>query len=261
MFKYKGKEYDKVWFTSDEHYGSDRALELSKRLDFLEYTIKEKQLREFKTELEKQNTPEEIKNALIRNMTHSHYGLTLSTPISKMNDKIVSNHNQRVCDNDIVFHIGDFGDYEYSKYLNGTHVLLVGNYEENEYANKADFDFEKFKHYIVFKYNFIDVLENYRINLDIVDMFKTLKSEVCELYLTHKPTDCKYAWSINDYCRLYDDDRKVMNIFGHIHEKCKIKRFGVNVGVDGHHYYPMSQEEVEFYLYAILHHYDDDVFC
>jgi calcineurin-like phosphoesterase family protein len=51
-----------------------------------------------------------------------------------------------------------------------------------------------------------------------------------------------------------------MNIFGHIHEKCKVKRFGLNVGVDAHHFYPVAKEEVEFYLYAILHYYDSEVF-
>ena len=34
MFKYNEKTYDNIWFTSDEHYGSERQITLSRRLDF-----------------------------------------------------------------------------------------------------------------------------------------------------------------------------------------------------------------------------------
>ena len=57
-----------------------------------------------------------------------------------------------------------------------------------------------------------------------------------------------------------EGDRVTMNLFGHIHDKGKVKRFGLNVGIDCNHYYPVSQEEVCFYISAILHHYDENVF-
>jgi hypothetical protein len=46
MFIYNGKEYDNVWFTSDEHYGSGRHITLSCRLGFDDYE-KEKRINEY----------------------------------------------------------------------------------------------------------------------------------------------------------------------------------------------------------------------
>lgn len=264
MFIYGEKEYDKVWFTSDEHYGSERALDLSKRLDFQESVKKERDIRVFKQTLENLDMSDSQRKALLRSASSTVYGATIETPISKMNTKIIDRSNKRVMSNDLVFHLGDFGDYRYASELEGNHILIMGNYEYDECAKNFDFGFEKFKQYIIYNYNFIDVLEDYNIRLstECPNIFRAIQDEVTELFLTHKPTDCKFNWrTMKDLEPSKFDSGKIMNIFGHIHEKCKIKRFGLNVGVDGHHYYPVSQEEVDFYLYAILHHYDEDVFC
>jgi hypothetical protein len=60
--------------------------------------------------------------------------------------------------------------------------------------------------------------------------------------------------------KLIHNDKYIMNLFGHIHEKAKVKPYGLNVGIDTNHYYPFSIEEVEFYLVAILDYYDLNVF-
>ena len=39
-----------------------------------------------------------------------------------------------------------------------------------------------------------------------------------------------------------------------------VKRFGLNVGVDCHNFYPIDEEVVKFYRNAIINHYDEEVF-
>lgn len=263
MLVYNNKEYEKVWFTSDEHYGSDRHITFSGRLDFQDIT-KEKKIREFKQQLDQtEDLSEHAKNAIIRNYTHSVYGLTLGkSQIDKMNDEFIYRHNIRVSKNDLVFHLGDFGDYKYSEYLNGDHVLVMGNYECKDWANNYG-DIVSFYDALKANYNFIECDLSASINVSNNLLFgNALRNEVDMIYMTHEPTKCKYDHKNNKYMTPdVNNDKIIMNLFGHIHDKCKIKRFGLNVGVDCHHYYPVSTEEVEFYLYAILHHYDNEVFC
>jgi calcineurin-like phosphoesterase family protein len=266
MFIYKDKEYDRVWFTSDEHYGSDRHIALSCRLGFEDPT-KEKQIERYKQTLCNTEIPETLKHHMLMMFKHSVYGSVFETPVSKMNDLFIKNHNARVGDNDIVFHVGDFGDYEYAKYLNGHHILIMGNYEAKDMADNYNHSFEEFRNKIISTYNFIDVCMDYMLELDDnnknnIKFSHLLSKEVGEIFITHQPTFCYYNYKDDEYVKsTYNDGKIIMNLFGHIHEKCKIKRCGLNVGIDGHHFYPVSQEEVDFYLYAILHHYDKEVFC
>ena len=259
MFIYNNKEYEKVWFTSDEHYGSDRHILLSGRLDFQEVT-KEKQIREFAKKLDTaDNISEQTKTAMIRNLRDSVYGTSTGfSRIDRMNDEIMYHHNVRVSNNDIVFHLGDFGDYKFSKYLNGDHILILGNYEEKDIAEKFNNDINAFSTLLTTEYGFIDVLERYVIDTQSI-FGGYLTKDVGKIFMTHKPSDCIFDHSQKQYINC-DDGRLVMNFFGHIHDKCKVKQFGLNVGIDCHHYYPVSQDEVDFYLNAILHHYDDEVF-
>lgn len=52
----------------------------------------------------------------------------------------------------------------------------------------------------------------------------------------------------------------MFNLFGHVHKLCMVKRYGLNVGVDCHNFYPISLETVLFYKNAIENHYDKEVF-
>lgn len=268
MFVYNDKEYNNVWFTSDEHYNSGRHLSLSCRLGFDDLS-NDKRFDEYKRELEKTNIPPVLQHSMLVIARNSVYGMMADQSLSnieKMNNKFIENHNERVGDNDIVFHIGDFGDYEYAKYLNGTHVLLMGNYEHKECDEQHEGSIENFRKKILESYNFIDVITNYMLELtdnnnkNGIQFPHYLRDRVNKIFMTHQPTHCLYDHENKCYIKT-DDDKITMNLFGHIHEKCKIKRFGVNVGIDNHHYYPMSIEEVVFYLYAIIRYYDEDVFC
>ena len=143
------------------------------------------------------------------------------------------------------------------------YVLMMGNYEysECEAHNEAFF---RFRDRIITSYHFIDVIEDHTLDIDNptenILFLDKLKSQINRIYMTHKPEDCIFTLDSKNKLIPDDDGRLTMNLFGHIHEKQKIKRFGINVGVDCNHFYPMSSVEVEFYINAILHHYDENVF-
>ena len=96
-------------------------------------------------------------------------------------------------------------------------------------------DFNLYKNYLK-SFGFYDVFENYL----------KLKVKNRLLNLTHEPLDCQ---------------NNIMNLFGHIHRLQVVKTFGLNVGIDGHNYNLLNENDIEFYLNAIENHYDKNVFC
>ena len=211
---------NKIWFTSDEHFGSQRALELSQRIEFIPNNV------------------------------------------SRMNDHIIKCHNQRVGKDDLVIHLGDFGMFRYITYLNGKHLLIKGNYEMD------DPNFYEEIHSPGVSDKLVNGLSSVYNNIHFGNktLTKYFSSKIYDridtLYLTHKPEDCIISYTDDDYkpLKLIHNDKYIMNLFGHIHEKAKVKPYGLNVGIDTNHYYPFSIEEVEFYLVAILDYYDLNVF-
>ncbi len=152
--------------------------------------------------------------------------------VEEMDKELVKRWNNKVGQNDIVYHIGDFGTLEKVKQLNGKITLICGNYEKDEYGK----DFEGFKKKLL-KLGFVDVIEN-GMYLD-----KSVLGE--RVYLTHKPSnhakDCK-------------------TIFGHVHTLSLVKEFGFNVCVTFHYYAPVSAETAKGYLKHLNSSADIDVF-
>ena len=74
----------------------------------------------------------------------THFGSERTLELSKrpfksveeMDNTIISNWNKVVAPEDYVFHLGDFGDYERVKELNGKIVLVKGNYENKDILTK-----------------------------------------------------------------------------------------------------------------------------
>jgi len=147
--------------------------------------------------------------------------------IEEMDLEFISNWNKRLTADDVMFHLGDFGDIAVLDKLNfGNMFLLKGNYERKE----KDFDVED---------NRVFVMDKLSANID---------GET--IYCVHEPLCSKN--------NLEDDD---FFLFGHIHEKSKVKRNGFNVGIDANNFCPVDVDTVRFYKNAILKHYDDNVFC
>lgn len=155
--------------------------------------------------------------------------------IEEMDKDLVRKWNKKVCSQDVVYHIGDFGNYDMAGKLNGKIVLILGNYEKRDLKENYNGNFQAFKQMLLEK-GFNDVIEN--------GTYVQLDKE--KAYLIHEPLKCK---------------KDIFNLFGHIHEKCRCKKFGLNVGVDCSNYEPLSLQEVLVVKNAIQNYYDENVFC
>ncbi len=173
----------RVFFTSDTHFGSERAMNLSRR--------------PFATTKE-------------------------------MDAALILNWNNEVASDDVVYHLGDFGNLSVRPYLHGKIHFILGNYETDALSENPALHNELEK-------CFESVLEHTTLTLKNGDT----------VYLTHKPSECK---------------KDMFNLFGHIHGLRKVSQNGLNVGVDANHFAPVSEDDVLFFKNAILNHYDYEVF-
>lgn len=154
--------------------------------------------------------------------------------VEDMDELMIQRWNNVVKPEDTVYHLGDFGDYNVAERLNGNIILLFGNYERRQDPDNA------FKYKDLFTYieadTFIFLLEY-------------------KLILVHEPShilEARYRLGL-------DNDQ--FYLFGHIHEKQKVKRHGLNVGVDVCDFKPVDLEYINFYRKAIQDGvYDDEVF-
>ena len=132
--------------------------------------------------------------------------------INEMNKEIIKQWNKTVKPNDIVYHLGDFGDLEILKKLNGKIRLVMGNHERKEGLTveallEAGFD-------QVFEENVVIEVEGLRMNL------------------IHEPSK---------------NNPGMFNLFGHLHNLCIVKEFGINVGQDCNYFRPIDFEKIGLY--------------
>jgi len=173
----------RIFFTSDTHFGSERAMSLSRRP---------------------------------------------FASANEMDAALILNWNNKVGSDDVVYHLGDFGNLDVRPYLHGKIHLILGNYETDA------------------------VRENSALWAKLEKCFESVSAHTIlslkdnePVYLTHKPSECK---------------RDMFNLFGHIHGLKKVSQNGLNVGVDANHFAPISEDDVLFFKDAILNHYDYEVF-
>lgn len=145
--------------------------------------------------------------------------------VQEMDWDLLKKFNSKVTNNDIVYHLGDFGDPSFIKHLNGKEFYIVaGNYDQDSVLEALKTD--------------------PRVKI-IPESFATcLNYDVYSL--VHYPTSMIAP--------------KKFYLFGHIHSLQKVRRNGLNVGVDCHNFEPISLDEVEFYKNAIINYYDENVF-
>lgn len=156
--------------------------------------------------------------------------------IEEMDNVMISNWNNVVAEDDIVYHIGDFGDYKKSFLLNGNIILLLGNYERND-IDKKIITLDELKKNFKFK----DVIDDTCLSITVFDE----NQQKYQFDLVHEPSH---------------RDINTFTLFGHIHKLQMIKKNALNVGVDCHNFVPIDLETVLFYKNAIEHHYDFEVF-
>ncbi len=130
--------------------------------------------------------------------------------IQEMNEKIISNWNDRIKSNDVVYHLGDFGFGEECrkifKRLNGQKFLLVGNHDKNE----------------VFGYGWGWVKDVYLFKIDNQS-----------IWLSHYP---HRSWPKSFHGSWH--------LFGHVHGRMNSYGLSLDVGVDAWNFCPVSFGQV-----------------
>jgi calcineurin-like phosphoesterase family protein len=165
--------------------------------------------------------------------------------LEEMNEKIIEIWNSQAGENDVIYHLGDFvnfnkKDTEYDSLLkmvqkiNAKVVLILGNNEKRILDYEFDGNFEEFRKYLI-SCGFLDVVKD-KMNLKIGD------NEFC---LTHCPVDA--------------NKETIYNLFGHIHKCSFVKKYGFNIGVDNHYFKLFSEDDV-LELYTRLKFYDENVY-
>lgn len=150
--------------------------------------------------------------------------------LEEMNNEIISIWNKDAGCEDIIYHLGDFVNYNWQdldykrvfelvKNIRAKVVLILGNNEKRIMENDFNNDFEKFKSYLL-SVGFYDVIENGTKIFIGGD----------EYYLTHKPNDC--------------NKNSKFNLFGHVHKSVFVKKYGFNVGVDNHYFRLFSEADI-----------------
>lgn len=155
-------------------------------------------------------------------------GRPFSSPTA-MIETLVENHNALVGPEDEVIVVGDVCNKNTPEYLhcverfNGQKTLIRGNHDRPI----SDKEFAEYFYRIL--------PEGEGVELDIEGI-------LC--YITHYPTRGMM-------------DR--FNLVGHIHSAWKYQLNMLNVGVDVHHFRPVSLNSIPFHFKAICEYYDDDV--
>lgn len=145
--------------------------------------------------------------------------------VEEMNWALIKNWNIRITNNDIVYHLGDFGEPEFLKYLNAQIIyILPGNYDTSSVLNQLTQD----------------------PRVQCISPNHNLQILNTSVSLVHEPDTA--SQSQNFY------------LFGHIHQLQMIKQNGLNVGCDCHNFSPITDQCVMFYKNAIEKHYDHNVF-
>lgn len=150
--------------------------------------------------------------------------------VKEMNKKIIKTWNKQAGKNDIIYHLGDFANFNkfddktfkttlgFVKKIKAKVVLILGNNEEYiiHYAYNDDYGaFEK----LLYDLGFWKVVRT--------GMYLEFGGE--KFYLNHYPSKHKDG---------------VINLFGHIHSSCLVKRYGFNVGVDNNYFRLFSEDQI-----------------
>jgi calcineurin-like phosphoesterase family protein len=173
-----------------------------------------------------------------------------------MNERMVFEWNEEIKDEDEIIYMGDFGNMRFLKKLNGKKYLLLGNYErEMLKANPTLIDHRVWEDMGWSEVHLEALYLVYGVKLteeSTVDAFSKLRGPVDKnLVISHEPSNIPKSLRDSSEC---------FCLFGHIHNTQMVKRWGLNVGADCHHFKPISIDTVDFYYNAIRRHYDDEVF-
>jgi calcineurin-like phosphoesterase family protein len=148
--------------------------------------------------------------------------------VKHMDREMIRNWNFKVREEDVVYHLGDFGSQETAAevimQLNGSRIFIIpGNYDGEEVLK--------------------ELLKDPRVT--VLEQGHPITIGGVEMKLIHEPENIK------------GDD---FFLFGHVHQLQMVKDGALNVGTDCHSYSPIDKDTVMFYHNAITNFYDENVF-
>lgn len=150
--------------------------------------------------------------------------------VRQMNRTIIKLWNKQAGKNDIIYHLGDFSNFnrvdnesykttlKFVKKIKAKVILIIGNNEEYIIHHIYNDNYEKFKAFLL-EIGFADVIRG-GIYIDIQDK---------KYYLNHFP--------------IHHKDNAI-NLFGHIHGTVFVKKYGFNVGVDNNYFRLFSEDDI-----------------
>lgn len=186
----------------------------------------------------------------------THFGSQRTLELSRrpfkdtkeMDKTILDNFNSILTEDDVLYHLGDFGDYEMVSKINCPVCLILGNYEEKDITMEYDDNVYDFCHQLR-KEGFESIERTKYISMPHPETM-----EFILFNLVHEPSKCIYKTNSEQ------TEKNVFNLYGHIHGRQMVRRYGMDVGVDCHHFRPVSMKDIWFYYDAIKKHYDNEVF-
>ena len=131
---------------------------------------------------------------------------------NEMDKEMIKNWNKFIKPNDIVYHLGDFGNLDILKKLNGRIRLVMGNHERKEELSREDLLAAGFD-------------EVYEVNV-------VIEVDGLMMNLIHEPSK---------------NNPGMFNLFGHLHNLCIVKEFGINVGQDCNYFRPINFDKICLY--------------
>lgn len=171
----------------------------------------------------------------------THFGAERTLELSKrlfkdvydMDMNLISNWNKNIHKNDIVFFLGDFGNFDILNVLNFKKLYFIyGNYETRELDNTIK---------ELSKYENVECYFN--------DELKYISPKGNEYLLRHEPLNPNGESLTNEFYA-----------FGHIHGRNQYKRNGIDVGIDANKYYPIDSDLLDWMHDAVTKYVDKNVF-
>jgi len=161
--------------------------------------------------------------------------------VEEMNADLVKRWNDKVAPDDIVYHLGDFSmafrPVElFTQHLNGIKYLIAGNHDFCHPVHKKARTPEK-RAIMTARY-----IDNGWAAVDIQMELTLAGGEFVKLcHLPYREEGAEYD---QRFLSQRPVDRGEWLLCGHVHEKWKIKRKMINVGVDVWDFAPVSETEI-----------------
>lgn len=169
--------------------------------------------------------------------------------VEQMHEKIISEHNKLVKENDVVFYVGDIGYSNFTRMkevfeqLKGKKILILGNHDKWSITRYYELGFSA-----VLDDAHIKIGKNMVFLNHIPRRTITEFTRLCKIYIKDMRAKNK-TWSqtikrLKRVWKEYKKPSKNWTICGHVHQAWKVHGKNINVGVDVWKFKPVSTNQI-----------------